>query len=417
MDSVARLKPEMIQMYSCRFVIALGLFLMSIVVPAQSTLGLVAYYSFDLCDATDDAGNGADGVINGAPACECGPSGSALLFNGVGDDVRFLGSFDVLFAGDFTISFYFLPENGPGIVDILSKKATCTIDNSLAIRYESGSKTLRAEIAEDINARAESRAVLDGPECWKHITWVRNGVNLLLYVNGVLANSVTTPGFLDVSNNGVMSIANSPCLANGEQRFAGRLDELRMYNRALTTAEVEEVFQPVDQIATRDTFIFLGDGVQIDLPNSCALAYSWSPVNDVVTPGIAEPFISPNVSTTYEVRMDYPACIATDTVRIFVIDSSQIDCDDVFVPNAFTPNGDQINDEFGISNRFFLGEFLGLEIYDRWGTQRFKSTDPFVKWDGTFNGEDSIPDLYLYKLYYRCNGVDQVRTGAINLLK
>jgi gliding motility-associated-like protein len=417
MDSEARSKPEMISMRFFRLAFALGLFCVCHLSWSQATVGLVAYYSFDFCDASDDTGNGANGVINGAPECECGPSGSALQLNGVNDDVRFLGSFDLLFAGDFTLSFYFLPENAPGIIDILSKKANCTIDNSLAIRYESGSRTLRAEIAENINARSESRAVLDGPECWKHITWVRNGVNLLLYVNGVVVHTVTTPGFLDVSNNGVMSIANSPCLANGEQRFAGRIDELRMYNRALTTAEVEELYVQIDQIATRDTFIFLGGSVQLDVPNSCAMGFSWSPTTNVVTPDIQEPVISPDVSTTYQLRMDYASCTATDTVRIIVVDSSQIDCNDVFVPNAFTPNGDQLNDEFGMSNRFFLGEFIGLEIYDRWGSQIFKSNDPFLKWDGTFNGEDSIPDMYLYKLYYRCNGVEQVKAGGFNLIK
>ncbi|HLF62847.1 MAG TPA: LamG-like jellyroll fold domain-containing protein [Saprospiraceae bacterium] len=400
-----------------RLAVALGLWFVCHGVWAQATLGLVAYYSFDLCDASDDTGNGADGVISGAPDCECGPSGNALRLNGVNDDLRFLGSFDLLFAGDFTISFYFLPENSPGIIDILSKKENCTIDNSIAIRYESGSQTLRAEIAESINFRSESRAVLDGPECWKHITWVRNGANLFLYVNGVLVHTVNTPGFLDVSNNGIMSIANSPCLANGEQRFAGRIDELRMYNRALSTAEVGGLYLQIDHIATRDTFVFLGDGAQISVPNSCALGFTWSPTNNVVTPGISEPFISPTQTTTYQLRMDYPSCFATDTVRITVIDSSQVDCNDVFVPNAFTPNGDHLNDEFGVSNRFFLGEFIALEIYDRWGSQLFRSVDPFVKWDGTANGEDSIPDMYLYKLYYRCNGEEQARAGGFNLIK
>ena len=384
---------------------------------AQPTQGLVAYYSFDLCNAADDTGNGADGVISGSPDCECGPVGSALRLNGVNDDIRFLGAFNLLFAGDFTISFYFMPENASGIVDLISKKETCTIDNSVAIRYESGSRTFRAEISENINFRSESKAVLDSPECWKHIAWVRNGTTLSLYVNGVQVHTTITPGFLDVGNNGVMSVANSPCQANGEQRFSGRIDELRMYNRALSTAEVRSLFFNVDHIATRDTFIFLGGSVQVAVPNSCALGFSWSPTNDVVTPGIAEPVISPGLSTTYQLRMDYPACIATDTLRITVIDSTQVNCGDVFMPNAFTPNGDDLNEEFGVSNRFFLGEFVALEIYDRWGSQIFRSIDPFVKWNGTVRGEDAIPDMYLYKLYFRCNGIEQVRAGGFNLIK
>ncbi len=403
--------------YTRRFAYAMGMLLACHGVFGQATLGLVAYYAFDMCDATDDTGNGADGVITGAPDCTCGPSGSALSLNGVNDHISFQGSFDILFADDFTISFYFMPENAPGIVDILSKKESCGVTNSLTVRYESGSKTLRAEIAQDINFRAESKAVLDGPGCWKHITWVRSGTNLFLYVDGVLVNSVITPGFLNLNNNGVFSIANSPCLSNGEQRLAGRIDELRLYNRALSSAEVEDLYQPVDQIATRDPFIFVGGSVQISVPNTCAVGFTWTPGNDVVTPGIAEPVISPAQTTTYRLRMDYPLCSAEDTVRITVLDSTQVDCNDVFMPNAFTPNGDQLNDEFGLSNLFFLGDFIALEIYDRWGSQLFRSTDPDVKWDGTYKGEDAIPDMYLYKLYYRCNGVEKVLAGGFNLIK
>ena len=384
---------------------------------SQSTQGLVAYYGFDACDAMDDTGNGADGTITGLPECACGVFGNALRLNGATDDIRFLGSFDLLFASDFSISFYMLAESPTGIIDLISKKEDCTTDNSLAIRYESGSRTIRAELSESILARGETKAVLPADVCWQHIAWVRNGVTLFLYINGVLADMVNTPGVLNVSNNGVFSISNSPCLPNGEQRFSGRIDELRLYNRALSTAEVEDLYFPIDQIATRDTFIFVGGSVPITVQRSCADAFSWSPVNGVFTPVIAEPVISPLQTETFELRMEYPSCIATDTIRITVLDSSQVECNDVFVPNAFTPNGDQLNDEFGISNKFFLGEFVALEIYDRWGTRVFKGVMPDDKWDGTYLGEDAIPDMYLYKLYYRCNGIEHVRAGGFTLIK
>lgn len=404
-----------------RFFFACGLIVACVCIAlqtvAQTSIGLVAYYSFDDCDAFDDSGNGANGVIGGSPQCVCGPSGNALQFDGGLDEVRFLGNFNILFTGDFTISFYFLPGNAIGIIDLLSKKENCTIDNSVAIRYESGSRTIRAEISKSINFRSESRATLPMQSCWHHITWVRNGNTLLLYVNGTLVQTVNTPGFLDVVNNGVMSIANSPCLANGEQRFSGRLDELRMYNRALSTAEVQGLFTPVDRIATRDVFVFLGESVQVEVPSTCANSYTWSPAAGVSNPSIAEPLITPSQSVTYQLRMDYATCIARDTLRITVIDSSLVECADVFMPNAFTPNGDQLNDVFGMSNKFFLGEFIALEIYDRWGTMLFRGTVLEDKWDGTYRGESSIPDLYLYKLYYRCEGTDYVKAGAVSLIR
>ena len=366
----------------------------------------------------DDTGNGADGVTSGNPGCTCGVSGNALQFDGIDDAVRFLGAFDVLFAGDFTISFHMLPENPGGIIDMISKKETCTVDNALGIRYEVGTRSIRAEISETISARAENTAVLPADVCWQHIAWVRQGVTLFLYVNGVLKDMDNTPGVLDVSSNGVFSIANSPCLSNGELRFAGRMDELRLYNRALSSAEIADLYLPIDQIATPDQYIFIGESVQVSVPASCASTYNWSPVNGVVSPVIPEPVITPDQTTTYTLSMEYPRCTATDTVRIILLDSTLVDCNDIFIPTAFTPNHDGLNDDYGISNKFFLGEFIALEIYDRWGTRIFRGTVPEDRWDGRYaGGEEAIPDMYLYKLYYRCNGEEKVRAGSLALIK
>ena len=64
---------------------------------AQVDQGLIAYYSFDACDATDDTGQMADGVISGNPDCVCGVFNNALLLDGQNDFIEFLGNFDVAF--------------------------------------------------------------------------------------------------------------------------------------------------------------------------------------------------------------------------------------------------------------------------------------------------------------------------------
>ena len=72
---------------------------------AQPTDGLIAYYSFDACDANEDTGSGADGIIMGNAICGCGVKGNGLEFDG-STTVQILGNLDILFTSDFTISFF-----------------------------------------------------------------------------------------------------------------------------------------------------------------------------------------------------------------------------------------------------------------------------------------------------------------------
>ena len=181
------------------------------------------------------------------------------------------------------------PENNSGIVDIISKKDGCTIDSSITLRMEPALGLLRAEISQNISLRFENRLELNPEQCWHHIAWVRSGLNLQLYYDGVLAETTALSPNLDASNNGVFSIANSPCLANGELRFRGAMDELRLYNRSLGSGEIQELARIVDKITTRDTIIFLGSNLQPRLPNSCATNFSWTPVSNVFQPGDQNP--------------------------------------------------------------------------------------------------------------------------------
>src|SRR5690606_18119132 len=66
---------------------------------AQPLDGLVAYYSFDACDAREDTGSGADGIIMGNAACGCGVQSNGLRLDG-NTSVQILADFDVLFTAD-----------------------------------------------------------------------------------------------------------------------------------------------------------------------------------------------------------------------------------------------------------------------------------------------------------------------------
>jgi gliding motility-associated-like protein len=71
----------------------------------------------------------------------------------------------------------------------------------------------------------------------------------------------------------------------------------------------------------------------------------------------------------------------------------------LYVPNAFTPNGDFINDGF----KAVGGQIEDYEmfIYDRWGKLMFYSTDIEEAWNGTFENEDAHSGQYLYRIRYK----------------
>jgi gliding motility-associated-like protein len=100
-----------------------------------------------------------------------------------------------------------------------------------------------------------------------------------------------------------------------------------------------------------------------------------------------------------------------------VADSSDLDCDKVFFPTGFTPNGDNINDQWGMSNVVFLGEFISLQVYDRWGGEIFKALSQNELWDGTLKGEEVMPGQYTYYFNYTCKGQERKKAGSVVLIR
>jgi gliding motility-associated-like protein len=75
----------------------------------------------------------------------------------------------------------------------------------------------------------------------------------------------------------------------------------------------------------------------------------------------------------------------------------------LFMPNAFTPNGDGLNEEFLPIGEIHSLDYFSLKIFDRWGGLLFESNDPNKGWNGKYNnsGKDIPPGAYVYELKYR----------------
>lgn len=92
------------------------------------------------------------------------------------------------------------------------------------------------------------------------------------------------------------------------------------------------------------------------------------------------------------------------------------DVQPIYVPNAFTPNHDGINDIFYIPNAR-LNDFQ-ITIFDRWGNQIFQSVNANFRWDGTINGKPVATGTYIYTLTATDTANRKVRrSGSISLVR
>lgn len=91
-----------------------------------------------------------------------------------------------------------------------------------------------------------------------------------------------------------------------------------------------------------------------------------------------------------------------------------------YVPNAFTPDNDDFNEEFKpIFTQGFDPYSYTLLIFNRWGEVLFESNDARVGWNGTYGGRIAEDGVYIWKITYKVKGVDkrQVITGHVTLLR
>ena len=163
--------------------------------------------------------------------------------------------------------------------------------------------------------------------------------------------------------------------------------------------------------------IFVDEKVQLNAtPTGTGYTYRWTPATGLSSSTIASPIATPTVDTRYMVLItDAFGCSDTASVPINV---KTPQCSDpfVFVPRAFSPNADGINDK-----AFVRGDYLtsvDFSIYNRWGELVFRTTDKTVGWDGTFNGQMVCPDVYGYFVTGVCQKGEQFfLKGNITVMK
>lgn len=112
--------------------------------------------------------------------------------------------------------------------------------------------------------------------------------------------------------------------------------------------------------------------------------------------------------------IDARGCIRKDTVYI----KPGTCCEEIFIPNAFSPNGDGMNDEFRITTSTGL-EVIDFAVYNRWGVKVWSSYDMYRGWDGSYQGQLQDMGTYYYLFKYKClyDGNTYIKKGDVILVQ
>jgi gliding motility-associated-like protein len=162
-----------------------------------------------------------------------------------------------------------------------------------------------------------------------------------------------------------------------------------------------------------DQNIKKGESVVLNATVSNTNNYSviWSPTTDLNNPAILRPTASPSITTTYQIRVTDNAggCSATDEVTIQVFTK-------LFVPNAFSPNGDGNNDYWALPGIALYPDAL-VSIYNRWGQKIFETKNYANNpWRGFYRDRLQNDGVYVYIIQLN-NAEKEVLKGTVNLVK
>lgn len=160
-----------------------------------------------------------------------------------------------------------------------------------------------------------------------------------------------------------------------------------------------------------DSDVFIGES--LTMQGSGTGTFEWTPKQYLDNPFDPQTLVTPDSSTSYTLLVtSAEGCTAEDEVFIKVYFPTK-----VYVPNAFSPNGDGQNDLIGPIwfNEFELRTF---QIYNRWGQLVYETNNPDDRWDGTIAGQPAPIGVYVYLLRGTGNrGEPFVKQGNITLFR
>jgi gliding motility-associated-like protein len=157
--------------------------------------------------------------------------------------------------------------------------------------------------------------------------------------------------------------------------------------------------------------VTIDDNSSISLIGSGGVNYLWSPNQNLTCISCTNPIATPSVTTIYCLTItDANTCTDQACVEVVV----ETNCGEVFVPDAFSPNGDGANETLKVYGKCI--KECKFEVFDRWGEKIFETNDILVGWDGSYKGKLLNTGNYSFQLYAKLITNEEIKQKGIVLL-
>ncbi|HLF65377.1 MAG TPA: gliding motility-associated C-terminal domain-containing protein, partial [Saprospiraceae bacterium] len=286
-----------------------------------------------------------------------------------------------------------------------------------------------------LNSDADTETIIEWQDGTNDLTYVVSaaGIYILYESNhcGSAADSIvvgykSAPLPFDLGEDVVLCLGesivlNAPVTADiltwqdGSHGTSFIADKDQIYSLVISN-DCGEVSDEVDvSFDTQEPLVDLGGDISLcpdetlilDVTQGFAADYLWSTGSTLSTLLISQPDV-------YTVTVSTECYSVEDEISI-----AEEDCaSEIFVPNIFSPNGNNINDEWVvlINDPSIVG--VECRIFDRWGDVVYESKEAPIVWDGAFNGKNVLPGVYVYMiLLVGSNGETRILSGDITVVQ
>ena len=258
---------------------------------------------------------------------------------------------------------------------------TCSLSPSVTSAQEV--MTVESLVSPTISISGSASEICDGDTVTFNAVAQNAGASPLY--NWILNNTI-----LDVHSN----VFSTNTLANSDQLYCQIVPNATACSTSpvssnIITAVVNPL--PVVNVFPSDTLINYGSSVLLRANITAGvMSFQWNPAGKLDNSQSLTPLTLPLTENTifYFIAQDSKGCKATATSVVKIFEALEM-------PNAFTPNGDAVNDLFRIPPNIAL-KLKEFSIYNQWGQLLFTTDDASRGWDGTFKGVMQNAGVYVY---------------------
>lgn len=157
-----------------------------------------------------------------------------------------------------------------------------------------------------------------------------------------------------------------------------------------------------------------GQDAQLNGTVSNAASFAWTPTTYLNNPGILNPVsVMPQQTITYTLTAtNAEGCTNSDTVTVTVLPYC------IKVKNAFTPNGDGVNDTWMVYDQYDCLKNVKVQVFNRYGSRVFESQNYRNDWKGTYSGSNLPDATYYYVIdFIMLDGRDYQVRGDVTILR